>query len=75
MLTHEQIQQAVDLLQGIVSISPATAPNEDGLGVCHFCGQQVRDIHSGIIHHTEGCPWWQSRQFVDALPSEWDDLG
>jgi hypothetical protein len=75
MITHEQVEQAIALLQGLVGISPATAPTRDSLGACHYCGQKVRNVNSGIIHHTEGCYWRQARQFVDALPSEWDDLG
>lgn len=73
LLTHDQLQRAVELLQNLVVISPATPPTATHIGKCHYCGEGVRNIHSGIIHHTETCPWWEASRFADKLPSEWDD--
>lgn len=72
-LTNEQLWRAVDLLHDLVSISPATAPNADNAGVCHYCGKRVRNVHAGTIHHTEGCYWKQARDFLDDLPNDWGE--
>lgn len=73
MLTHDQLFQAVELLRNLVEISPATPPTAEHIGVCHYCGAKVRNIHSQIIYHNEGCAWEQAKDFMDDLPSEWGE--
>lgn len=73
MLTHDQLQQAVELLQDLVSVSPIVGVDRSfHLGHCFYCGERVRNVHSQVIHHTEDCYWWKAKQFADSLPSEWD---
>jgi hypothetical protein len=72
MITHEQVERAIEYLQLLTSYSPATEPDEYGIGYCLYCFAKVRNVNSRLIYHRDDCPFQQARAFVESLPSDWD---